>query len=146
MNSIASVLTFDLFNRRTTSAWANRLLTCLIGLGVIGAALLAPYIGKNFIDQITAVASTFLGLLLGVYVLGMAFSRANTGGAVCGLLSGAAGIAFVLFYPAIPAWWSGAFAFVPTLLIGRLASGFFPPPTSEQRRGVFVQPQEGFRN
>lgn len=137
MNSIASVLTYDLLDRRETSAWTNRLLTCLIGLGVIGAALLAPYIGKNFIDQITAVASTFLGLLLGVYVLGMAFSRANTGGAVCGLLAGTAGIAFVMASPSIPAWWSGAFAFTPTLLIGRLASGFFPPPTAEQRRGIF---------
>lgn len=137
MNSIASVLTFDLLGRRQTSAWTNRLLTCMIGLGVIGAALLAPYIGKNFIDQITAVASTFLGLLLGVYVLGMAFSRANTGGAVCGLLAGAAGIAFVMASPSIPAWWSGAFAFTPTLLIGRLASGFFPPPTPAQRRGLF---------
>jgi Na+/proline symporter len=109
----------------------------VVGLGVIGAALLAPYIGKNFIDQITAVASTFLGLLLGVYVLGMAFARANTGGAVCGLLAGAAGIAFVMVSPSIPAWWSGAFAFTPTLLVGRLASGFFPPPTPAQRRGLF---------
>ncbi len=138
MNSIASVLTFDLLGRRQTSAWTNRLLTCVIGLGVIGAALLAPYIGKNFIDQITAVASTFLGLLLGVYVLGMAFARANTGGAVCGLLAGAAGIAFVMASPSIPAWWSGAFAFTPTLLVGRLASGFFPPPTPAQRRGLFL--------
>lgn len=137
INSIASVLTYDLLGLRETSVRTNRLLTCLIGLGVVGAALLAPYIGKNFIDQITAVASTFLGLLLGVFVLGMAFSRANTGGAVCGLLAGAAGIAFVLFSPAIPAWWSGAFAFGPTLLVGRLASGFFPPPTAEQRRGLF---------
>jgi SSS family transporter len=137
INSIASVLTYDLLGRRQTSAWTNRLLTCVIGLGVIGAALLAPYIGKNFIDQITAVASTFLGLLLGVYVLGMAFARANTGGAVCGLLAGAAGIAFVMVSPSIPAWWSGAFAFTPTLLVGRLASGFFPPPTPAQRRGLF---------
>ncbi len=137
INSIASVLTYDLLDRRETSVRANRVMTCLIGVGVIGAALLAPYIGKNFIDQITAVASTFLGLLLGVYVLGMAFSRANTGGAVCGLLAGAAGIVLVLFHPAIPAWWSGAFAFVPTLLIGRLASGVFPPPSVEQRRGLF---------
>ncbi len=138
MNSIASVLTFDLLDRRGTSVWTDRLLTGLIGAGVIGAALLAPYIGKNFIDQITAVASTFLGLLLGVYVLGMFFGRANTGGAVCGLLAGAAGIALVMLHPAIPAWWCGAFAFVPTLLVGRLASGFFPPPTAEQRRGLFL--------
>jgi SSS family transporter len=140
INSIASVLTFDLLDRRETSVRANRLLTCLIGTGVIGAALLAPFIGKNFIDQITAVASTFLGLLLGVYVLGMAFRRANTGGAVCGLLAGAAGIAFVLLCPSAPAWWSGAFAFFPTLLVGRLASGFFPPPSPAQRLALFRPP------
>lgn len=142
INSIASVWTYDLLDRRETSARANYLRTALIGLGVIGAALLAPYIGKNFIDQITAVASTFLGLLLGVYVLGMFSSRANAGGAAAGLAAGAAGVALVFLNPAFPAWWSGAFAFVPTLLIGRLASGFFPPPTPEQRRGLFLKQSE----
>jgi SSS family transporter len=137
INSIASVLTFDLLDRRETSVRTDRLLTALIGAGVVGAALLAPYIGKNFIDQITAVASTFLGLLLGVYVLGMFSARANSGGAAVGLAAGAAGVAFCWLYPGIPAWWCGAFAFLPTLLLGRLASGFFPPPTPAQRRGIF---------
>jgi len=136
-NSIASVLTFDLLDRRSTSARLNRGITVLIGAGVIGTALLAPYIGKNFIDQITAVASTFLGMLLGVYVLGMFSTRANAGGATLGLAAGAAGVAFCWLYPGIPAWWCGAFAFTPTLLVGRVASGFFPPPTAEQRRGLF---------
>lgn len=104
---------------------------------MVGAALLAPYIGKNFIDQITAVASTFLGMLLGVYVLGMFSARANSGGAAIGLAAGAIGVAFCWLYPGIPAWWCGAFAFTPTLLIGRLASELFPPPTAEQRRGLF---------
>ncbi len=136
-NSIASVITFDLLDRRQTSVRANRVMTALIGAGVVGCALLAPYIGKNFIDQITAVASTFLGLLLGVYVLGMFSARANAGGAAFGLAAGAAGVAFCWLYPGIPAWWCGAFAFTPTLLVGRLASGLFPPPTAEQRRGIF---------
>ena len=115
-------------------------LSCL-GLSCIGAALLAPHIGKNFIDQITAVASTFLGLLLGVYVLGMSSRRANTGGAVIGLAAGAAGIALVHLHPDIPTWWSGAFAFFPTLLVGWLASGLFPPPSADQQRGLFFQGQ-----
>ncbi|HNX34194.1 MAG TPA: hypothetical protein PKM57_06165 [Kiritimatiellia bacterium] len=139
MNSIASVLTFDLLGRSKASVRTDRLLTGLIGAGVVGAALLAPYIGKNFIDQITAVASTFLGMLLGVYVLGMFSARANSGGAAIGLAAGTAGVAFCWLAPGIPAWWCGAFAFVPTLLIGRLASGLFPPPTAEQRRGLFRQ-------
>ncbi|MDD2348951.1 MAG: hypothetical protein PHG74_03095 [Kiritimatiellae bacterium] len=139
INSIASVLTFDVLNRSETSVRASRLLTTLIGVGVIGAALLAPYIGKNFIDQITAVASTFLGLLLGVYVLGMSSRRANTGGAAIGLAAGAVGIALVHLHPGIPTWWSGAFAFFPTLLVGWLASGLFPPPSADQQRGLFFQ-------
>jgi SSS family transporter len=140
INSIASVMTFDLLDRRETSARMNRLLTCLIGLGVIGAALLAPHIGKNFIDQITAVASTFLGLLLGVYVLGMFSARANAGGAAAGLLAGFAGLAFAALHPAVPAWWSGAFAFFPTLIVGFLASRCFPPPTAAQQRALFCPP------
>jgi len=142
INSIASVITFDLLDRRQTSVWTDRLLTVLIGSGVVGAALLAPYIGKNFIDQITAVASTFLGLLLGVYVLGMFSARANAGGAALGLAAGAAGVVFCWLYPGIPAWWRGAFAFLPTLLVGRLASGLFPLPTAEQRQGLFWNGQK----
>ncbi|MFO7936648.1 MAG: hypothetical protein R6V06_03470 [Kiritimatiellia bacterium] len=142
INSIASVLTFDLLDRHKTSVRTDRILTALIGSGVVGAALLAPYIGKNFIDQITTVASTFLGLLLGVYVLGMAFARANTAGAVAGLLAGTAGIAVVLLHPGIPNWWCGFFAFFPTLIIGRTVSSFFPPPTEEQKRGLFFAPKK----
>jgi SSS family transporter len=137
INSITAVVVYDWLGGRKTSALFNRVLTALIGLGVIGAALLVPAIGKHVIDMITAVASTFLGLLLGVYVLGMFSARANAGGAAVGLVAGTAGLAFAWLSPAIPNWWSGAFVFVPTLLIGRLASGFFPPPTPEQRRGLF---------
>ncbi|MDD4101226.1 MAG: hypothetical protein PHU80_01165 [Kiritimatiellae bacterium] len=143
INSIASVISFDLLKGRANSGRENRLITALIGAGVIGAALLAPHIGKNFIDQITAVASTFLGLLLGVYVLGMVSARANAPGAAIGLLAGAAGIAWVNLAPAIPAWWSGAFAFFPTLLVGWLASGFFPPPSASQKRALFLNLASG---
>jgi SSS family solute:Na+ symporter len=141
INSITAVVVYDWMGGRKTSAMFNRVLTALIGLGVIGAAVLVPAIGTNVIDMITAVASTFLGLLLGVYVLGMFFARANSGGAVIGLTFGAAGIIFAWVNPSIPNWWCGAFAFVPTLLIGRIASGFFPPPTSEQKRGLFITPK-----
>lgn len=137
INSIASVLTYDLLGRQVASARSNYLQTGVIGLGVVGAALLAPHIGKNFIDQITAVASTFLGLLLGVYVLGMFSARANAVGAAIGLAAGAIGVAIVFIHPGIPAWWSGAFAFGPTLLVGCLASNFFPPPSAAQQRALF---------
>lgn len=137
INSITAVIVYDWLGGRKTSVLVSRLLTALIGLGVIGAAVVVPYIGKHVIDMITAVASTFLGLLLGVYVLGMSASRANSGGATVGLVCGIAGLAFAWFHPAIPTWWCGAFAFLPTLLVGWAASWLFPSPSAEQRRGLF---------
>ncbi len=144
INSITAVIVYDWMGGRKTSVLFSRVLTALIGLGVIGAAVLVPYIGTHLIDMITAVASTFLGLLLGVYVLGMFSPRANSGGAAIGLACGVAGLAFAWFHPDIPRWWCGAFAFLPTLLAGWAASRLFPPPRPEQRRGLFLsQDSEG---
>lgn len=140
INSITAVIVYDWMGGRKTSPAFNRILTVLAGAGVIGAALLAPAIGRHLVDMITAVASTFLGLLLGVFVLGMFSPRANTGGAVIGLAAGAAGLAFAWIHPAIPTWWCGAFAFLPTLLAGWSASRLFPPPRAAQQRGLFLPP------
>ncbi len=137
MNSISAVIVYDWLAGRKTSVLFSRMLTALIGLGVIGAAVAVPYIGKYLIDMITVVASTFLGLLLGVYVLGMFAARANSGGATIGLACGVAGLAIALRHPGIPNWWCGVFAFVPTLVVGWATSYLFPPPRPEQQRGLF---------
>ncbi|MDZ7620806.1 MAG: sodium/solute symporter [Patescibacteria group bacterium] len=137
INSLTAVIVYDWMGGRKTSVLFSRGLTALIGLGVIGAAVLVPYIGKHVIDMITTVAGTFLGLLLGVYVLGMFSSRANSGGAILGLACGVAGLLFAWNHPGIPRWWCGAFAFLPTLVVGWATSRLFPPPRPEQRRGLF---------
>ena len=103
---------------------------------MIGAALVVPYLAANVIGMITTIASTFLGLLLGVYLLGLLVPRANGAGALLGLLAGAGTLGAVILWTDVPHWWYGAFTCFPALLVGWLASYAFDPPRPEQMRGV----------
>jgi Na+/proline symporter len=109
----------------------SRLLTALLGGVVIGAALVAPLLGKSVIDIIMIIAGTTLGMLLAVYLLGMLVPRANSGGVLFGFAAGLVCLAGVWRYTDIPKWWFGAFAMVPTFVVGAVASLLFArPPAS----------------
>jgi SSS family solute:Na+ symporter len=108
----------------------------LFGICVIGAALLAPYLGEHVIDIIARIAGSFLGLLLGVYLMGMLVPRANTAGAVVGLVAGSVSLAWVWACTSISAWWYGAFTCLPAIAAGILASYLFSPPRPEQLEGL----------
>jgi len=128
INSLTAVVVCDWLSGRNPGVQLSRVLCALFGIAVVGAALVVPLTATNVIGMITTVASTFLGLLLGLFLLGMFFRRANTGGAVLGLLAGIASLAVVLTATSIPHWWYGAFTSLPTLGVGWAASHLFPPP------------------
>jgi SSS family solute:Na+ symporter len=154
INSLSAVVVCDWLGGRDIGLGLSRALCGLFGFAVIGAAMLVPALGPNVIGIITVIASTFLGLLLGVFLLGMLVPRANAGGALIGLLTGAGALAIVWtlsnrpdwWYGAIipgswprvfvPHWWYGAFTLIPTFGVGVLASYLFPPPRPAKMRGV----------
>jgi SSS family solute:Na+ symporter len=86
--------------------------------------------------MITTIAGTFLGLLLGLFLLGMLVPRANAAGACVGLIAGAAVLAGVIVRTNVPHWWYGAFTCFPAFFVGWLASYAFRPPPPEKMRGV----------
>jgi len=136
INSLTAVVVYDWLSGRELRVAYSRLLCGLFGICVIGAALVVPYLASNVIGMITTIASTFLGLLLGVYLLGLLVPRANGAGALIGLLAGAATLGAVILWTHVPHWWYGAFTCFPALLVGWLASYAFDPPRPEQMRGV----------
>ena len=143
INGVASVVVYDWFGGRELSLMASRLLTIVLGGLVILAALAAPSLGKNVIDIITTVAGTMLGGLMAVFLLGMFFPRANSAGALIGLATGAMALLVVIQATDIPTWWYGAFTIFPTLIVGYIASRFFPAPSPEALAGtVWSQPNE----
>lgn len=128
INGVASVIVYDWLGGRQLSIGASRALTVVLGALVIAAALAAPLLAKDVIDIINTIASTLLGGLMAVFLLGMFVPRTNSPGVLIGLAAGAACAVFVIFKTDIPGWWYGAFTVFPTLIVGALASCFFPPP------------------
>jgi SSS family solute:Na+ symporter len=143
INGVASVIVYDWMGGKDLPLKSSRKLTVGLGLLVIIAALVAPKLGPNVLDIIMTIAGTLLGALLAVFLLGMFTSRANAGGALCGLAAGAVSLVMVASATNIPSWWYGAFTILPTIVIGWLASRVFPPPTRLQLTDTVWSPARG---
>lgn len=136
INSLTAVVVYDWLPGRNVSVRSSRLLCFTFGVAVVVAALCAPLLGEHVIDIIAVVAGSFLGLLLGVYLIGLLLPWGNTGGATVGLVAGTASLTIVWIGTEITGWWYGAFTCVPVVVAGAVASCCFPRPRPEQLRGL----------
>jgi Na+/proline symporter len=130
------VVVYDWLPGRGVSVRASRLLTAAFGVAVVIAALCAPLLGQHVIDIIAVIAGSFLGLLLGVFLIGLLMPWGNTAGATLGLVAGAVSLTIVWTATEITGWWYGAFTCVPVVVVGAAASCCFPRPRPEQLRGL----------
>jgi Na+/proline symporter len=143
INSLTAVVVYDWLGGRHVQVWFSRLLCGLFGIAVIVAALIAPSVGQSVIAIIMKIAGAFLGLLFGVYLMGLLVPRANTAGAVMGLVAGVLSLTIAWSVLGVSGWWYGAFTCVPVFVCGSLASHGFPPPRPEQLRGLVWARREG---
>jgi SSS family solute:Na+ symporter len=127
INAVTSVIVYDWLSGRQLPLTLSRILTSVLGIAVIAAALFVPVLGENVIEIIMVIAGTALGMLLAVYLLGMFVPRANFPGVLAGLAAGLVCLALVRAFN-VPAWWYGVFTIAPTFIVGALASLLFPPP------------------
>ena len=132
ISAVTSVIIYDWLSGRQLSLTISKVLTMVLGITVIAAALFVPVLGNNVIEIINVIAGTSLGMLLAVYLLGMFVPQANLAGVWAGLAAGA--ICLALVWNAVPNWWYGAFTIVPTFLVGALASLLFSPPPESALR------------
>ena len=128
INGVTSVIVYDWLSGKELPLRISRILTTVLGITVIGAALLVSLFGKDVFDNIVAIAGTSLGMLLAIYLLGMLIPRVNLQGVLIGLAAGLVCLAFVWIFTDIPNWWFGAFTIFPTFIVGAMASLFFPRP------------------
>ncbi|MEA1952405.1 MAG: hypothetical protein U9N87_13580, partial [Planctomycetota bacterium] len=140
INSMTTVVVCDWLSEREISLGTSRLMCGGFGLCVIGAALLAPYLGEHVIDIISVISGSFLGLLFGVFLIGMFIPRANAGGAIVGLVAGMISLICIWSLTFVSGWWYGLFTSLPVVVAGTAASYLFPRPRPEQLRGMFFQP------
>ena len=138
INGVTSVIVYDWLSGRKLSLKVSRVITALLGIAVIGAALFVPVLGDTIIGIITAIASTSLGMLLAIFLLGMLVRRANLPGMLIGLATGSSCLAYVWTQTDIPKWWYGAFAIVPTFAAGVIASYFFQAPPKEALKDTLL--------
>ncbi len=128
INGVTSVIVYDWLAGRQLPLRISRTLSAGLGVAVIGAALVVPVLGDTVLGIITAIAGTSLGMLLAIYLLGMLTRRTNLPGILIGFAAGLLSLAGVWIGTDIPTWWFGAFTIVPTLVVGAVASRFFPAP------------------
>ena len=128
VNAVTSVIVYDWLSGKELPLRVSRILTGLLGLVVIGAAVVAPLIDERVIDIIMVIAGTSLGMLLAIYLLGMLMPHVNLPGVLLGLAAGLVSLTLVWVFTDVPKWWLGAFTIVPAFAVGAVASLFFPKP------------------
>ncbi len=128
INGVTSVIVYDWLSGKELPLRTGRILTAVLGIVVIGAAILVPVLGDTVFDIITTIAGTSLGMLLAIYLLGMFLPHVNLHGILTGLSVGFICLALVWILTDIPKWWFGAFTIFPVFIAGAIASLFFPKP------------------
>ena len=71
INGLAALVACDWFPTGAGAVRKSRWLSALFGFWVIGTSLVVPYLAKNVFDIIINISGTFLGPLLGLFLLGM---------------------------------------------------------------------------
>ncbi len=131
INSLTASVVCDWLSGRHPGLWVSRLLCAGFGVAAILTALVLREVGGNVFRVLMVIAGTFLGMLLGVFLLGIFSRRANTGGAIVGFAGGLVSVAAAM-WAGVGELWYGAIACLPTILIGSFASYLFAPPDEAQ--------------
>ncbi len=100
LNSSAGAVVNDFLKHRQTQEQqmtASRWLTICFGVLQIGIGIAASEISRSVVNDALAIAGFSAGLLLGVFVLGVATKHVGQVSAMVGILSGACTLLFVKF-------------------------------------------------
>ena len=139
INSLTASVVCDWVGGKNVPMMLNRICCAIFGFAAVMAAFVLQTMGGNVFDMIMTIAGTFLGLLLGVFSLGMFSRRANTQGVLIGMCAGTVALLLVMFVfnKSVNHWWYGAFTCLPTVVVGWSASLFFPPPDPKRVDELF---------
>jgi Na+/proline symporter len=99
----------------------SRLSTIFWGVVLAAIALLASQWG-SVLESGLSIASVTLGILLGVFLLGVLTKRPGENSAIAGVVAGAIAMAWVKFGTKIPFTWWVAIGSSVTFAVGYLAS------------------------
>jgi len=121
INSMSASIVCDWQKGQQQELLQSKLLCALFGFVTITMALIFYFVGGQVFPLIMKIAGMFLGLLLGLFLLGLLVPRANSRSATLGMIGGGLGL-FAAIALEISHWWYGAFACLPVFLVGVVAS------------------------
>ncbi len=136
INALTATVVCDWMSNRQLEVGFSRLLCGVFGAGGILAAVLILYLQSEVYQLIISLSGTFLGLLLGIFLLGMLSKRANGSGVLIGLAAGS--LTLALTWTHVGGQWYGAFTCLPTVAVGWLASRYFEAPPASKLKGLVL--------
>ncbi len=139
MNSVATAYIVDIYPRITNkgagSLKSAKIATCVAGLISLSFAfLMATWNISSLWDEFNKILGLILGAMGGLFVLGMVTKRANTGGAIIGIVVSMVVQFFVARFHTFHLLLYTASGFITCFAVGYLASWFFPAPAPQKER------------
>jgi SSS family solute:Na+ symporter len=135
MNSVATTIVTDFVRPlkmvATEHAYLRFAQALTVCLGIAGTGLGLYFVDpaiRSLFDQFIKVIGLSMGVLGGLFVLGVVFPRANTTGAWFGVLAGSCTMYCVWQFTTIHGYLYTAIGMVVCTSVGRLASMLAPPP------------------
>ena len=113
--------------------WARRMII-VWGVVIIFTAVAMRDL-KSILVAANSLIALFVGPMMGVFLIGMFSNRVNWQGALMAVAAGTL-VGYLLKFHSTHIYYSGAATLVTVLVVGRLASEFFPAPRPENLQGL----------
>ncbi|MBB4155532.1 SSS family transporter [Sphingomonas jinjuensis] len=146
INSVATLLSVDFYARlrkieptQKQSVRFAEWMTVLVGLvGVAIAIVLSRLDVHSLLDLTIELFGLLGGSCAGSYTLGMFTTRANWQGVAIGIVAASLITLIAWLFGLVHPYFYLAIAIVASIVIGYVASLFFPPPAQEQLQGLTI--------
>lgn len=150
MNSVATVASVDFYEKLVKQpnpkvsvrfAEAMTIVTGLLGMGV--ALLLSRYDVHSLFDVSIELAGLLSGGFAGAYTLGMFTRRANWQGVMIGVVVSVTLTTLAWSMDLVHPYFYLAISILVCIVVGWLASWFFPAPTPQSLAGLTIRGDKG---
>ena len=146
INSVATLLSVDFYEKlkrvpptQKQSVRFAEWMTVLVGVVGVGLAIILSRLDVHSLLDLTIELFGLLGgSCAGAYSLGMFTTRANWQGTAIGIVAASIITLVAWIFGLVHPYFYLAIAIVASIVIGYLASFFFPPPRREQIDGMTV--------
>lgn len=144
MNSVATVITTDFFQKFTQSTNSSikeltfaRIITIVIGIGGTSLALWMASMGiPSLWDQFNMLIGLFAGGLGGIFLIGILSTRANAHGAILGFIGSALVQVFIRYHTNFSIHLYALTGLASAMAITWICSHFFVKPSKRKVQGL----------